>query len=370
MWRAYVGLIRKEFIQLKRDPVMLRIVFFAPILQLLLLGYAVNTDVKLLDTDVYDFNRSTDSRELIRSFEAGDYFVPRERLAAQDTQPLWELQERFRRNKTQLAIIVPEDFSERLTQGKNVSIGLVADGSDANAARVGLGYAGQIVRQYSQRITGVELPLEIRHKTRYNPELESVYYMVPGIVATLLTMVTMMLTAMGIVREREAGTLEQISVTPIRGYILLLGKITTFALLGLAEMLMALAFGILWFGIPFAGSPLFMTGMCALYLLTTLGLGTFFSTITSTQQQAMFISWFFSIFFILTSGFFTPISNMPVWLQRVTLINPMRFFMEIVRSIMMKGSGPADLAPEILGIAIYGVVIFSLAAARFRKRVK
>jgi ABC-2 type transport system permease protein len=368
MWRAYIGLIRKEFIQLKRDPTMLRIVLLMPILQLLLLGYAVNTDVKLLDTDIYDFDRSAQSRELIRSFEAGDYFVPEERLAAEDTQPLWELQERFRKNKTQLAVIVPEDFSERLTQGKNVSIGLVADGSDANAARVGLGYTAQIVRQYSQKITGIELPLEIRHKFRYNPELESVYYMVPGIVSTLLTMVTMMLTAMGIVREREAGTLEQISVTPIPGYVLLLGKISTFAILGLAEMLIALAFGVLWFGIPFAGSPLFLTGMCALYLLTTLGLGTFFSTVTSTQQQAMFISWFFSIFFILTSGFFTPISNMPVGLQRLTVINPMRFFMEIVRSIMMKGSGPGDLIPEIVAIAIYGVVIVALATARFHKR--
>ena len=368
MWRAYTGLIKKEFIQLRRDPTMLRIVLLMPILQLLLLGYAVNTDVKLLDTDVYDFDRSTDSRELIRSFKAGDYFVPQERLVAPDTRPLWDLQDRFRGNETQLAVIIPEDFSERLAQGKNVSIGLVADGSDANAARVGLGYSGQIVRQYSQRITGMELPLEIRHKFRYNPELESVYYMVPGIVSTLLTMVTMMLTAMGIVREREAGTLEQISVTPIAGYVLLLGKISTFALLGLAEMLIALAFGILWFGIPFAGSPLFLAAMCALYLLTTLGLGTFFSTVTSTQQQAMFISWFFSIFFILTSGFFTPISNMPVWMQKVTVINPMRFFMDIVRSIMMKGSGPTDLAPEIIAIAVYGVVILTLAVARFHKR--
>jgi len=368
MRRAFFGLIRKELIQIRRDPIMLRIVFLMPIIQLLFLGYAVNTDVKLLDTDVYDFDRSQVSREFVRCFEASDYFVPRERLSAPDTQPLWNLEERFRTNKTQLAMIIPEDFSERLTQGKNVSIGLEADGSDANAARVGLGYTGQIVRQYSQRITGRELPLEIRHEFRYNPELESVYYMVPGIVATLLTMVTMLLTAMGIVREREMGTLEQISVTPIAGYVFLLGKITTFAILGFVEMGIALSVGVLWFGIPFAGSPLFLAGMCALYLLTTLGLGTFFSTITSTQQQAMFIAWFFSIFFILTSGFFTPISNMPLWMQRITMINPMRYFMEIVRSIMMKGSGPSDLAPEIVAIAIYGVVIFSLAVARFSKR--
>lgn len=368
MWRAYVGLIRKEFIQIRRDPNMVRIIFLAPIIQLLLLGYAVNTDVKKINTDIYDFDRSRESREFVRAFDAGDYFIPSDRLATGETVPLWELQDRFRRNKTQVAIVIPEDFSERLTQKKNVTIGLLADGSDANAARAGLGYAGLIVRQFSQRVAGLELPVEIRHNFLYNPELESVYYMVPGIVATLLTMVTMMLNAMGIVREREMGTLEQISVTPIAGHILLLGKITTFGLLGLMEMIIALAVGILWFGIPFAGSPLLLAALAALYLLTTLGLGTFFSTITSTQQQAMFVAWFFSVFFILTSGFFSPISNMPVWMQRVTVINPMRFFMEIVRGIMMKGSGAADLWPEIAAIAIYGVLIFTLAALRFRKR--
>ena len=366
--RGYLGLIKKEFIQMRRDPNMLRIIFAAPIIQLLVLGYAVNTDVKLIDTDVYDFDRSRHSREFVQSFESGDYFVTDERLADPATGPLWELDQRFKTNETQIALIVPEDFSEKLTTGDNVTVGLIADGSDANAARAGLGYAGQIVRKYSRRVTGMELPLEIRHKFLYNPELESVYYMVPGIVATLLTMVTVMLTSMGIVRERETGTLEQISVTPISGHTLLAGKITTFAVLGLLEMGLALTVGILWFDIPFAGSPLFLAGMRALYLLTTLGMGTFFSTIPSTQQQAMFLAWFFSVFAILTSGFFTPISNMPVWMQNITLINPMRYFMEVVRGIMMKGSGPADLAPQIVAIAIYGLAIFSLAAIRFRKR--
>jgi len=368
MWRAYLGLIRKELIQIRRDRNMVRIIFLMPVIQLLFLGYAVNTDVKRISTDIYDFDRSRESREFVRAFDAGDYFVPSDRLAVGDNAPLWELQDRFRRNETQLAIVIPEDFSEQVAQRKNVTIGLLADGSDANAARAGLGYAGLIVRQYSQRVAGMELPVEIRPTFLYNPELESVYYMVPGIVSMLLTMVTMMLTAMGIVREREMGTLEQISVTPIRGYVLLLGKITTFGLLGLLEMGIALAIGILWFGIPFAGSPFLLAALAALYLLTTLGLGTFFSTISSTQQQAMFVAWFFNVFSILTSGFFSPISNMPVWMQRVTLINPMRFFMEIVRGIMMKGSGATDLLPEIAAITIYGVVIFSLAALRFRKR--
>jgi len=368
MLRGYLGLVRKEYIQIRRDPNMLRIIFIMPIIQLLLLGYAVNTDVKLLDTDIYDFDRSRYSREFVRSFESGEYFVPQERLADPATEPLWVLQDRFKKNETQLALIIPENFSEELTRKGNVTVGLIADGSDANTARAGLGYAGQIVRQFSQQVTNLDMPLEIRHKFLYNPELESVYYMVPGIVATLLTMVTVMLTSMGIVRERETGTLEQISVTPISGWVLLLGKITTFALLGLLEMALALAVGVLWFGIPFVGSPMFLFWVSALYLLTTLGMGTFFSTITSTQQQAMFLAWFFSIFAILTSGFFTPISNMPIWIQNITLINPMRYFMEVVRGIMMKGSSPADLLPQILAMAVYGVSVFTLAASRFRKR--
>ena len=368
MWRGYIGLIRKEFIQIRRDSNMLQIIFLMPIIQLLLLGYAVNTDVKQLDIDIYDFDRSTHSREFVRSFEAGDHFAPEEVINHPDTGPTWELAERFKTNKTQLALLIPPDFSEKLTRNEHVTVGLIADGSDANAARAGLGYAGQIVRKYSNHATGVEMPLEIRHNFLYNPELESVYYMIPGIIVTLLTMVTTMLTSMGIVRERESGTLEQISVTPISSHVLLAGKITTFAFLGLLEMGLALAVGILWFGIPFAGSPWFLLGISALYLLTTLGMGTFFSTITSTQQQAMFLAWFFSIFAILTSGFFSPISNMPPWMQNITLLNPMRYFMTVVRGIMMKGSGPTDLLPDILAITIYGLTVFTLAAARFRKR--
>jgi len=364
----FLALIRKEFIQLWRDPAMLRITLIMPILQLLLLGYAVNTDVKRIATDIYDFDRSQHSRELVRSFNAGEYFVPIEKLPGAQNKPLWELDTRFKEGEAELAVIIPEDFSEKVSAGDNVTIGLVADGTDANAARSGLGYAGQIVRQFSEQATGRRLPVEIRYKFHYNPELESVYYMVPGIVATLLTMITVMLTSMGIVREKEAGTLEQLAVTPIRGRVLLLGKIVAFGILGMVEMGVGLNFGVLWFGVPFVGSALLLFELSALFLLTTLGMGTFFATVTSTQQQAMFLSWFFSVFAILTSGFFTPISNMPDWMQTLTLLNPMRYFMEIVRGIMMKGAGFTDLLPQIGAIALYGVLIFSIAALRFQKR--
>ena len=370
MFRAYIGLIKKEIKQIRRDPIMLRIIFIAPVFQLLLLGYAINVDVKLLAADVYDYDQSQHSREFIKSFGAGEYFITSERITSPGQLPLWDLEERFKGGDAAIAVIIPEDFSKQLTAGKQTTVGMITDGADANAARSGIGYASQIVRQYSQRVTGMSMPVEIRHKFLYNPELESVYYMVPGIVATLLTMVTVMLTSMAIVRERETGTLEQISVTPISGTVLLMGKVTTFGILGLLEMAIAMAVGVLWFGIPFVGSPLLLFGLSALYLLTTLGMGMFFSTVTSTQQQAMFFAWFFTVFTILTAGFFTPISNMPGWMQAVTLINPMRYFMEIMRGIMLKGASVSDLLDQIVAIAIYGVTIFTLAALRFRKRTE
>lgn len=368
MWRAYRGLIVKELIQIRRDTNMIRLIFLMPIVQLLLLGYAVNTDVRLLATNVYDFDRSQLSRELVQSFEAGDYFVLHDNLVNRPELPLWDLDRPFQRADADLALVVPENFSEKISGGEPVTIGLVTDGADANAARAGLGYASLIASRFSREHTGFRQPITIRETFRYNPEVESVYYMVPGIVATLLTMVTVMLTAMAIVRERETGTLEQLTVTPISSLALLLGKITTFGMLGLLEMFIALTIGVLWFGIPFVGSPLLLFALSALFLLTTLGMGMYFSTVTSTQQQAMFLTWFFSIFAILTSGFFTPIANMPQWMQYVTYANPMRYFMEVVRGIMMKGAGLTDLWVEVAAMAGYGLVVFSLSMMRFHKR--
>jgi ABC-2 type transport system permease protein len=204
----------------------------------------------------------------------------------------------------------------------------------------------------------------------YNPESESVFYMVPGIVALLLTMITVMLTSMAIVREREIGTLEQLLVTPIKKRELLLGKTIPFALLGFLEMSIALAFGVIWFGIPFAGSWPLLYGLSLVFLFTTLGFGIFISTMSNTQQQAMFYAWFFMIFAILTSGLFIPIENMPQVVQYLTYLNPLRYFMVIIRGIMMKGAGVDTLYPNILAMIAFSVVIFTSAWLRFGKRVK
>lgn len=366
--RAYLGLIRKEFLQVFRDKNMLRIIFAVPIIQLLVLGYAVNTDVKLIALDVYDYDQSQYSRKLVDALSAGDYFVPTSPETPLLSQPVYDLDVRFETGESEMALIIPTDFSRKLVKGEPSPVGLVTDGANASQAATGMGYARQIVTEYSADLTNLRSPIDVRPKVLYNPEMESVYFMVPGIVATLLTMITVMVTSMSIVREKEMGTLEQLLVTPISGSALLAGKLTAFAILGLVEITIALAVGVLWFGVPFVGSPLLLFGLSGVYLLTTLGMGLFFSTITTTQQQAMFYAWFFAIFAILTSGFITPISNMPQWMQYVTYLNPMRFFVEIVRGIMMRGAGPIDLFGSIYPMALFGLAIFTIAAIRFRKR--
>jgi ABC-2 type transport system permease protein len=365
MLQTVLALMKKEFYQVIRDRNMLRMIFIVPIVQLLILGYAVTTDVKLIDTAIYDLDRSSLSREYARSLGAGDHFI----IATSDI-PLLEADRNFRENLFKAALIIPCGFSNNLQKMEPANVGLIVDGTNANSAALTLGYAGLITRKFNNSITGLSPPIILREKRLYNPEGESVYFMVPGIVAVLLTMITMMLTSMAIVREREIGTLEQLMVTPISTPALILGKTIPFAILGYIEMSAALAIGIIWFNIPFAGSWLLLYSLSLIFLLTTLGLGMFISTVTRSQQQAMFFAWFFSIFAILTSGFFTPIANMPEVIQYITYLNPLRYYIKIVRAIMMKDASSGILYPEILAMMIFGIGIFAFSWLRFSKRVK
>jgi ABC-2 type transport system permease protein len=249
-------------------------------------------------------------------------------------------------------------------------VGLLVDGTNANSAAIAMAYANVITSQFNRRITGLQMPVTLRARMLYNPEAKSLYYTIPGIVALLLTMITAMLTSMAIVREREIGTLEQLMVTPITTPALILGKTIPFAILGFIEISVALFFGITWFKIPFAGSWALLYGLAFIYLFTSLGVGMLISTVTTSQQQAMFFTWFFAIFAIMTSGFFAPIANMPQALQYLTYLNPLRYFMKIVRSIMMKGAGLDVLYPEVIAMIIFGLVLFTISSLRFSKRVK
>lgn len=361
--RSLLGLIKKEFIQVFRDTNMVRLIFLMPVVQMLIFGYVANTEVKLIELDVYDADQSVRSRELVRTMAADEYFLP-----SYPGTSLGEMEDRFKSGQSEMALVITEDFSERLGSGKPAIVGLVADGANSNSASIGMGYAGRMAQQFSTRELQFEPLIDLRPSILYNPEAESVYYMVPGIVATLLLMITVMLTAMAIVREREIGTFEQLMVTPMSTSIFLAGKVIPFVVLAFAELILTLVLGILWFEVPFVGSAGLLFGLSAVFLLTTLGVGLLFSTLASTQQQAMFFAWFFSVFSILTSGFLTPVENMPQWLQYLTYLNPMRFFMNIVRGIMMKGAGIAELSHDIMVLAVFGVVVFGFSTLRFSKR--
>ncbi len=357
--------MKKEFHQVIRDRNMLWLIFLAPMIQLLVLGYAINTDVKNIYTAVYDYDRSVLSREYVRSLSAGNYFI----VQSSDL-PLLDADRGFTENRFNVSLVIPPDFSDRLEQGLGVAAGFIVDGSNANSAAIAMGYAGLITNKFNRDYTGLTMPITMRPRILYNPEQESVNFMVPGIVAVLLLMITSMLTSMAIVREREVGTLEQLMVTPISTPALIVGKTMPFAILGYIEMSVALAVGIIWFGIPFVGSWPLLYFLSFIFLFTTLGVGMFVSTVTKTQQQAMFLAWFFMIFAILTSGFFTPISNMPQSVQYLTYLNPLRYFMVIVRGIMMKGAGLNVLYPQVLALIALGLAIFTFSALRFSKRVK
>jgi ABC-2 type transport system permease protein len=365
MIRTVLALMKKEFHQVIRDRNMLRLIFLAPLIQLLVLGYAINTDVKNIYTAVYDYDPGVLSREFLRSLSAGNYFI------VQSTDiPLLDADRGFTENRFNTALVIPPHFSDRLGTGRPVTIGFIVDGTNANSAAIAIGYAGLITNRFNRDFTGLSMPITMRQRILYNPEQESVNFMVPGIVAVLLLMITSMLTSMAIVREREVGTLEQLMVTPISTPALIMGKTIPFAILGFIEMSVALAFGVIWFGIPFVGSWPLLYFLSFVFLFTTLGVGMFVSTVTRTQQQAMFFAWFFMIFAILTSGFFTPISNMPQSVQYLTYLNPLRYFMVIVRGIMMKGAGLDVLYPQVLALIAFGWAIFTFAALRFSKRVK
>jgi ABC-2 type transport system permease protein len=364
MIQSVFALVVKEFHQIKRDGLMLRMIFLAPILQMIVLSYAISTDVKYIYTAVYDFDRHPLSRDFVRSMSVGDYFIPVETGAS-----MLECEENLLGGKTNVNLIIPHDFSDKLLTARPVALGLIVDGSNANSASIAMGYANLIAFRFNERLAGATSPITLRQRVLYNPEGESVYYIVPGIVAVLLTMVTTLLTSMAIVRERERGTLEQLMVTPMPTPALILGKTIPYAAIGYVEISIALAFGIIWFDIPFVGSWPLLYGLTFVYVMTTLGVGMLVSTVTNTQQQAMFFTWFFTIFAILMSGFFIPIDNMPPVVQKLTYLNPLRYFMTIVRGIMMKGAGLESLRTEALALVVISLATFSFSWMRFSKRV-
>ncbi|MGQ9560393.1 MAG: ABC transporter permease [Candidatus Oleimicrobiaceae bacterium] len=371
--RRVLCVIRKEFVQVFRDRAMVYLIFMAPVVQLLVLGYVVSSEVRHLATIVDDRDRSAQSRELVARLEKSTYF---------DVLPIAgerrELREYLDRGLASVALVIPPNFSQDVVAGHSPALQVILDGQDANTSNVALGYASGLLNnllseQVQRRAALLGFRPHIvqpRVQVWFNPELKYRNYMVPGIVAFLLTLTTSLLSGMGLVREREVGTLEQLNVTPIRPHELLLGKTIPFAVLGIAEVTLAIAVARLWYQIPLAGNLGLLALFVVVFLFTTLGIGLFVSSSSTTQQQAMFLTWFVLIFALITSGFLFPIENMPRWIQGLSYFNPLRYFMVVVREIFIKGSGMAELWEQGAILAVFGLVILMVSARRFEKRIR
>ncbi len=369
-------IIRKEFQQIRRDRAMLAIIFVLPVIQLILMGYVISSEVQNISMVVCDLDNSSVSREMINRFTTSGYFHINYYEKNQD-----KLLDYLDRGKVTGAIVFPQDFHENIVNGQPASIQLLLDGQDFNGATITLGYINGILQQFStenleKQMTNLKLaginPKLIQVETRvwYNPNLEYSDYMVPGIAVFLLTMVTALLSAMGLVREREIGTLEQLVVTPITKYQLLIGKILPFAILGILEFAIALGFAKLWYHIPMNGNLALFSVFAVVYLFTSLGVGLFVSATAQTQQQALFMAWFFMVFLFLMSGFVFPIENMPQIAQYLTYINPMRYMIIVIREVFIKGAQFHHIMWQGAAMAAFSLTLFLISVRKFQSRVK
>ena len=372
--RQIFYLVQKEFRQIFRDFSMIRILFVVPLIQIFILGNAITTDVKNIKIIFQDQDKTPYSREFISRFVHSKYF----KIIGFE-EDYTKLSSYLDSGKASLAIVIPKHFQRDIVLQKRPDIQLIVDGVDGNSAGVSLGYISDMVQKYQESLieSYPELSLQVKNIRRveteprfwFNPNLESKLYIVPGIIALILLIITLFLTSMGIVREKEIGTLEQLMVTPIKSYQLVIGKIIPFSILGMLEIMISMGFVYLIFGIGVKGSLPLLLFESSLFIISTLGLGIFISTISDTQQQALFIAWFFMIFAILLSGFFIPIANMPPVIQQITRLNPLRYFIVILREIYLKGTSFKDLIPETVAMATFGLCLFCAAVMRFRKKL-
>ncbi len=385
MWERIKHILIKEITQIRRDKRMRFIILVAPLIQLIVFGYVVTTDVNHIPTAVVDLDHTQKSRELIALFTNSGYFD-----ILLHTEKENEAVELLDQGKISCIIQVPRSFSRGLRKGKSTEIQILVDGTDSNTASVIQGYVQRILGDYSQaqmqkrttRIKGAffELRPEImglkstslKNQIRawYNPDLKSQNYNLPAVIAMILMITTILLTSLAIVREKEIGTIEQLIVTPIKPVELMLGKTIPFIIIGYFEVFVVMGVSIFWFGIPFRGSFLLLLFATGLFLLTTLGIGLFISTVSRTQQQSLLTLVFFMMPAFLLSGFMFPIANMPQLIQYVTYLNPLRYFLIIIRDIFLKGVGIEYLWDQMLALAVIGVVILGLSVLRFRKRVE
>ena len=369
------ALMRKEMLQIVRDPRTLALVFIMPILQLVLLGYAATSDVRNIPLVVLDQDKSPASRTLLESFRAADYF-----RQAFDVNSESELRSLIDAGSARAGIIIPPDYSSRLAAGRPAQVAFIIDGSDPAIAGTTLAAAtliGQaratalsVERLAARGLAVAAAPaIEVRTRVWYNPDLIAAYYMIPAVVGLILQFLTVILTATAIVRERERGTIEQLIVTPLRASELIVGKLAPYVLIAFIDTIEILAGGVLLFGVPINGSLPLLLLLSGLFLISNLGVGLLISTITSTQQEAIIVAIFYNLPSIFLSGFIYPVAAMPRVLQFVSLAIPLRYYLIVVRGIVLKGVGMPALWPEVIALSIFAVLVITSAATRFNKRL-
>jgi len=373
MFERIKQMLIKEFIQVFRDPRMRTVVFIIPCVQTIIIGYAVTLDVRDVRTAIYDLDNTSDSRELMSRFLASGYFHATAYI--DDDQQARDL---IDRGRVSVVLRVNRGFAEDLHAGRTAQLQVIVDGTDSNTAGIVLGYASQITGAFSEQIvveryaraTGIHRDpslVDLRSRAWFNENLESRNYFVPGVIVVVVTLVTLLLTSMAVVREKEIGTMEQIMVTPITRLEFVLGKTAPFAVIGFVDVILVTLVATLWFQVPIRGSIPLLFLATALYLMTTLGAGLLISTISQTQQQAMMSTFFFFFPAMLLSGFAFPIANMPEVVQWLTLANPLRYFLVIVRGIFLKGVGADVLWRELTALGAMGFATLWFVSMRFSK---
>ncbi len=373
MFERIKHMLKKEFIQIFRDQRMKGVIFVFPVIQLLIFGYAVTIDVKNIVTAVQDRDNSVFSRELVARFIKSGYFTV---IAYVDDDR--RAQELVDRGEAQMVLFMPKGFGAAIQSGRTAEVQLIVDGTDSNTAGIVLQYCAKIAGEFSRQVilaqfakwkgSTRQLPqVKLESRAWFNENLISRNFFVPGVIAIIVTLLTLMLTGMAVVREKEIGTMEQIMVTPITPLEFILGKTVPFAFIGILEVVLVTFVGVSWFEVPIRGSLVLLFFCTVLYLLTTLGAGLLISTVSRTQQQAMMTTFFFFMPTLLLSGLIFPIANMPEAIQWLTYLNPMRYFLVIIRAIFLKGLGADHLWPHIAALAILGLVTLWFTSRRFKK---
>jgi ABC-2 type transport system permease protein len=362
-----LALAGKELIGIRRDPKLLRLVFVAPLVQLMVFGYAVSTDVRNTRLFVVDHDRTAESRLLVESMTSSGYF----RIIGRSDRPA-DLVDALDHGRAVMGIQIPADYSARLHDAGGAEVQILVDGTNSNVATVALGYAEQIVRARALAVAGSSFqpPVDLRERAWYNPALESRIFNVPAVIGSIMLLVSLILTALAVVRERELGTLEQLMVSPLAPGELIVGKTLPFAAIALFDMAMITTVALLWFHVPFTGNFLLLLAAALLFLLSALGLGLLISTVSNTQQEAFLSAFLFFMPTMLLSGFMFPVSSMPALFRWLTLLNPLRHYLEIVRAVFLKAAGLDVLWPQFLALAIMGIGVVAFATTRFHKTVR